>query len=325
MIKSVFNSVINLNPHLRINAMKYILFAILFASLLLSACQPANLNASEGDQTPAPNNDDTLDAQDLGNALASAGATIGHEGEVDQPFFSVPGQVITANGESVQVFEYADAAQADAEAEQVAPDGSSIGTTMATWIGPPHFYRADHLIVLYVGDNQSLMELLETLLGPQFAGAETSAESDFPSEPPPAILQIGEAEQVSGISGYCWTVPGKDHGICADGIGFGTSSDPLVVESTFVARFTNPLSEAMDSLMLSVRPLEPDDKLPDEPGGLYWWRPKSKDQILEHLSPPYEVELTLEPGLYLFNYFATWEEFGDASYGFLVEVASEAG
>jgi hypothetical protein len=161
---------------------------------------------------------------------------------------------------------------------------------------------------------------LATSEGDQDAG-ETS-EPDLSSEPPAAILQIGELEQEAGISGYCWTVPGEDHGICADGIGFGTQSEPLVVESPFVARFTNPLSASMDSLMLSVRTLEPEDKLPDEPGGLYWWRPQSKDQITKNPTPPnHKVELSLEPGLYLFNYFAKWEEFGDVSYGFLVEVS----
>jgi hypothetical protein len=98
-----------------------------------------------------------------------------------------------------------------------------------------------------------------------------------------------------------------------------------VVESPFVARFINPLSTPPDSLVLSVRPLETEDKLPEEPGGLYWWRPNSEDQITKHLTLPHEVELSLEPGLYLLNYFAEWQEFGDVSYGFLVEVPPTQG
>lgn len=151
--------------------MKYILFVVTL-SMLLSACQPASQTTAEGDQTPAASSKDALTTSDLMDALASAGATVGEEDEIEQPFFSVPGHVISVNGESVQVFEYADISQADAEAAQVSPNGSSIGTTMATWIGPPHFYRAERLIVLYVGEDQSVMDLLETILGPQFAGAE---------------------------------------------------------------------------------------------------------------------------------------------------------
>ena len=153
----------------------------------------------------------------------------------------------------------------------------------------------------------------------------TTTEPDPLTEPLPAILQIGELEQESGISGYCWTVPGEDHGVCADGIGFGTSPEPLMVEGSFVAGFTNPLSASLDSLSLSIRHLTLADKLPDEPGGMYWWRPQSEDQILKHLSPPHEVELSLIPGLYLFNYFAKWEGTGDVTYSFLVEVLPAEG
>lgn len=155
---------------------------------------------------------------------------------------------------------------------------------------------------------------------------DITSEPESLTEPLPAILQIGELEQESGITGYCWTVPGEDHGICADGIGFTTPSEPLVVTSPFVARFINPLSTPLDSLMLSVRTLAPEDKLPEEPGGMYYWRPNSTDQITKNPVPPnYEVELSLEPGLYLFNYFAKWEEFGDVSYGFLVEILTGDG
>jgi hypothetical protein len=30
----------------------------------------------------------------------------------------------------------------EADATQVAPDGSSIGTTMVTWVEPPHFFKS---------------------------------------------------------------------------------------------------------------------------------------------------------------------------------------
>ena len=102
--------------------------------------------------------------------LRAAGATVEPAGEVSQPFFSVEGQVITVNGEDVQVFEYADAASADVEAALVSPDGSSVGTTMVLWIATPHFYQTGQLIVLYVGDSAAVIDALEEVLGPQFAG-----------------------------------------------------------------------------------------------------------------------------------------------------------
>ena len=159
---------------------------------------------------------------------------------------------------------------------------------------------------------------------PIFEGGQDSIGTSAPdplTEPPPAVLQIGELEQESGISSYCWTVPGEEHGVCADGIGFGTAPVPMMVEGSFAARFTNPLSADLDFVSLSIRHITLADKLPDEPGGMYWWRPESEDQITKNPTPPdYEVELTLEPGLYLLNYFANWEEFGDVTYSFLVEI-----
>ncbi len=102
--------------------------------------------------------------------LRAAGASVVPAGDISQPFFSVTGNAITVDGENVQVFEYADTEQAEAQAALVSPDGSSIGTTMASWIAPPHFYQAGKIIVLYVGDDTTLINLLESVMGPQFAG-----------------------------------------------------------------------------------------------------------------------------------------------------------
>jgi len=110
------------------------------------------------------------DYMSLVNHLRGVGATIVPTGSVTQPFFSVPGQVITVNGEQVQAYEYADEEAANADAARISPDGGTIGNTMVEWIAPPHFYKVGQLIVLYVGMNTSLMKILEMTLGPQFAG-----------------------------------------------------------------------------------------------------------------------------------------------------------
>ena len=104
------------------------------------------------------------------DALRAAGATVEPAGEITQPFFSVEGNAITVSGEDVQVFQYTDAASASAEAGLVSSDGSSVGTTMVSWIASPHFYRVEKLIVLYVGDSDAVLDMLEQVLGAQFAG-----------------------------------------------------------------------------------------------------------------------------------------------------------
>jgi len=118
----------------------------------------------------------------LVDSLREEGANVEPSGEVTQPFFSVRGQAIKVNGEDVQVFEYSDRATAEAEATLVSPDGSSIGTSMPFWVGSPHFYKAGRIIVLYVGENAAVINVLESVLSAQFAGKDEIEISLAPIE-----------------------------------------------------------------------------------------------------------------------------------------------
>jgi hypothetical protein len=60
------------------------------------------------------------------------------------------------------------------DAELVSPDGSSVGTSMVTWIGTPHFYREGKLIVIYVGGSEGVLSVLEAVMGSQFANGSLS-------------------------------------------------------------------------------------------------------------------------------------------------------
>ncbi len=90
--------------------------------------------------------------------------------EVSQPFFPVKARVVKVNGVGIQVFEFANAAAADAEAKRVAPNGATIGDSKVTWMASPHFFKQGNLIVIYVGDDQTLLGFLKTALGAQSAG-----------------------------------------------------------------------------------------------------------------------------------------------------------
>ncbi len=105
--------------------------------------------------------------------LRDSGANVEHPTlpeVVVQDFFSVTGQVFKVNGEDVQVYEYDSQLEAEVEAATVSPSGSPIGTYMVSWMLPPHFYQSGDLIVIYLGLNQDTLNLLEDILGPQFAG-----------------------------------------------------------------------------------------------------------------------------------------------------------
>lgn len=103
-------------------------------------------------------------------ALQAAGATAEVSDSVVQDFFTPEGSIVKVNGQDIQVFEYESAEAMEAEASQVAPDGGSVGTSMMMWMDAPHFYKTGRIIVLYVGSDSAILDLLENMIGPQFAG-----------------------------------------------------------------------------------------------------------------------------------------------------------
>ncbi len=152
---------------------KLILSGVVVAILMLGAY---GLGCSNEKPTVAHNGPAT-DYVSLVDNLRQDGATVEPAAEVSQPFFAVNGSIIVVNGEDVQVFEYADAVAAAAEAVLVSSDGSSVGTSMVGWVATPHFYNTGRLIVLYVGDSAAVTDALESALGSQFAGRSADLEN----------------------------------------------------------------------------------------------------------------------------------------------------
>jgi hypothetical protein len=152
--------------------------ALLIIAIFVAACanQPTLMpevqeTAAELSPTVAVAATDIAgDVDSLFTALSTSGATVELGEEVEQPFFTVTGQILRVNGADVQVFVYDTAEAMEAEAAQVAQDGGSIGTNMVTWMESPHFYKLGRMIVLYVGEDQAVLDLLNGVLGPQFAG-----------------------------------------------------------------------------------------------------------------------------------------------------------
>lgn len=139
----------------------------LVLATLLSGCANNSLAAS-----PAATSEALAveDKESFVSALEAAGATVEAGEAVSQDFFSPEGSIIKVNGGDVQVFEYESAETMETEASQVSPDGGSVGTDMVMWMDTPHFYKAGRIIILYVGSDAAVLDLLQGALGPQFAG-----------------------------------------------------------------------------------------------------------------------------------------------------------
>lgn len=145
--------------------MKLLILSIfLMFALAITGCR-SSTTASPSSAAPT-----VQDQASLISALQAAGATVETGDAITQPFFTPEGQTVKMNDADLQVFEYESAEAMAKESALVAPDGGSVGTSMVDWIDTPHFYKAGRIIVLYVGSDQAALDLLDKVLGPQFAG-----------------------------------------------------------------------------------------------------------------------------------------------------------
>lgn len=127
------------------------------------------------------------DFESLIGDLRRSGATVEElTGQPSMDLFSVESRYLDSraiefNGTTqlydvAWVFEFPDDRAADRAAGNVSPDGYNISTadghglSHIEWIAPPNFYKKGRLIVLYVGDDSSLIKVLRGVLGPEVAG-----------------------------------------------------------------------------------------------------------------------------------------------------------
>jgi hypothetical protein len=107
-------------------------------------------------------------------ALQAANVDTSLEEGVTFNLLSVSGRLVTVGVQRLQVFEYANAESAQADAVHFSNDGAWFHRddppTLVNWIATPHLYRSDKLLVVYVGDDTQTLNVLEALLGSPFAG-----------------------------------------------------------------------------------------------------------------------------------------------------------
>jgi len=151
----------------------FLLTSMLMVTMLFAACAPrvqaADIPVADAGPTTS-HGGPVEDYVSLVDALRAAGATVEPGDTVEQAFFSVTGQIIKVNGADVQAFEYKSAELMEADAAQVSADGGSVGTSMVMWMATPHFFKTGRVLVLYVGDDAAILDLLKSVLGGQFAG-----------------------------------------------------------------------------------------------------------------------------------------------------------
>jgi hypothetical protein len=140
--------------------------------------------------------------------------------------------------------------------------------------------------------------------------------------PPAAVILVNGVSQAAGIGTYCWRDDTQGLALCLDAIGIATQPEPLLVSGTFTAQFSLPVEGAPSDLRLNIRQATPELEMEEENWqGLRWWAYSEGGEV--HALPLEQepsLELSLAPGLYVLDLFASWQSLGDASYGFLLQV-----
>jgi hypothetical protein len=91
--------------------------------------------------------------------------------QIDQPGMSVKGTEVILkefDNASIQVYEYGSLESANKKVSEITPEGQ-FKTVSVLWNSDPHFFNRGKVIVIYVGEDEEVLELLGTIVSP-FAG-----------------------------------------------------------------------------------------------------------------------------------------------------------
>lgn len=76
--------------------------------------------------------------------------------------------------ENISVYLYESSEKMEEDASYINEGGTSYNNgknaTEISWISLPHFFQKDNIIVLYVGEDLEILNILKEVVGVQFAG-----------------------------------------------------------------------------------------------------------------------------------------------------------
>lgn len=160
---------------------KYLATSLALASVaVLAGCTGSVSDNDSYSSTPMDVDADASLAMNPGEGLAGIAEELRDEGMTvnfsaaqssAQPIFPLATPyTLSVNGQDIQAYEYASEDAAQDDEGNISADGSMVEGTTVTWVGTPHFYRYDNVILVYLGNNATITQALEDLAGPPFAG-----------------------------------------------------------------------------------------------------------------------------------------------------------
>jgi hypothetical protein len=145
----------------------------------------------------------------------------------------------------------------------------------------------------------------------------------YGNRPPAAILIVGEQEQVAGVGTSTWTLEKKGQEqtiVHGDAFALITPAEALAVPTSFTAILRLPIPATPSTLWYALKPVTDDISRSSGQGATSWQVAFEQPGTSLDLKSEQEISLSLEPGQYLLEVYASWPEPGSADYGFFLEV-----
>ena len=108
--------------------------------------------------------------------LEANGFVLEDELPEENNWFSVSGKIIVVGGGPLYVYEYESGTAMEKDSKYVDSSGSSINNTdegfgaQIDWVATPYWFKKDLIIVIYVGENEQMIDFLKETFGNVFAG-----------------------------------------------------------------------------------------------------------------------------------------------------------
>jgi hypothetical protein len=109
--------------------------------------------------------------EDFKNDLKKKGITT-EKMDSTRPYFSVPSEDYKILGGSITIYEYKpeDKDKIISDLKTITENGTVINGTKISWLKAPHLYKKGRIVVIYDGDNESILTNLKDLLGNSLLG-----------------------------------------------------------------------------------------------------------------------------------------------------------
>jgi hypothetical protein len=168
-----------------------LIVATALLGLLVTACAPT---AATPDATGSPVVDPGMEPATYAEFVASLQAravVVSEVGQVNQPFIDVSGQSLLVGSQEVQVFEFGtEQAQRDTAAG-LGLIRDVIAQAMGEPVGQVHVWANGRIIVLYAGQDNRTLALLNEVVGTPLVGG-VATDDDLPAAVVTAMETLAE-------------------------------------------------------------------------------------------------------------------------------------